>query len=132
MLIPALGYDWGPYSSFAVATLITGLIVGVIFSKAIWEESGLRGVTEVTILCTALMMLILAFGTSTQGDWTAYVKETFQNANPGKTLTSGEWLVEEVQALILMVTMEAALVFVLGFVALYLGSILRRPKKTRE
>ena len=38
VLIPAIGWDWGPTVVGTIGFLLSGLVVGVVFSRKIWEE----------------------------------------------------------------------------------------------
>jgi hypothetical protein len=130
-LIPAIGWDWGPVVVGIISWLLSGLIVGAIFSGKIWEEAGIKTITKIVVLGAALMILFYAASIPSQGDWTPLVKETFQNANPGETLTASQWFNVETTALIQEIAVDIFIWIVLGFVGLYIGSMLRKSRKSQ-
>jgi len=110
--------------------LLSGLIVGAIFSRKIWEEAGIKTIAKIVVLGAALLMLFYAAAIPAQGDWTPLVKETYQNANPGKTLTTSQWWSVEEYALTDTIALNVFIVVVASFIGLYIGSMLRKPKKS--
>ena len=130
VLIPAVGWDWGPTVVATICFLLSGLIVGVIFSKKIWEEAGIKTIAKIIVVGAVLLMLFYAIEVPTQGDWTPMVKENYQNANPGKTLTTSQWWSVEQAALGEVIALNLVIGIVLTFIGLYIGSMLRKPKKS--
>ena len=130
VLVPAIGWDWGPTVVGIICYLLSGLVVGVIFSRKIWEEAGIKTMAKIVVLGAVLLMLFLAVEIPTQGDWTPLVKENYQNANPGKTLTTSQWWSFEEYALTSTIALNVIIGVVLGFIGLYAGSMLRKPKKS--
>lgn len=131
-MIPAIGWDWGPTASSFVSVLIGGLIVGFIFSKKIWEESGIKTIAKIIVLGAVLAMLYYAAVIPAQGDWTPYVKETFNKANPETTLTTSQWFSVELTALSQEIAINVLFLAALGFIGLYAGSMLKRPQRTQK
>jgi ABC-type multidrug transport system permease subunit len=131
-MIPAIGWDWGSAVSLFVAVLVAGLIVGVIFSKKIWEEEGIKTIAKIIVLGAVLSMLYYAAAIPAQGDWTPYVKENFQNMHPGTTLTTSQWFSVELTALGQEIAINVFFLIVLSFIGLYVGSMLRNPRKSQE
>ena len=130
VLIPAIGWDWGPTIVGTVCYLLSGLIVGVVFSRKIWEEAGIKAIAKILVLGAILMILFYAAAIPTQGDWTPLVKENYQNANPGKTLTTSQWWSVEVSTLGEVIALNLFLGIVVSFIGLYIGSMLRKPRKS--
>jgi ABC-type multidrug transport system permease subunit len=129
-MIPAIGWDWGSMIVGMIGFLLSGLIVGAIFSKKIWEEAGTKTMAKIIILGAVLIMLYYAAAIPAQGEWTPAVKETFLKANPGTTLTNTQWLNVELFALGEEIALNMFIGIVLGFIGLYIGSMLRKPKKS--
>jgi hypothetical protein len=129
VIVSAIGWDWGPMVGGIVSYFLSGLIVGAIFSKKIWEEAGMRAIAKIVVLGATILMLFYAAAVPTQGDWTALVKETYLNANPGATLTTSQWWTVEVTALGEVIASNVFIGAVSSFVGLYVGSMLRKPKK---
>ena len=65
-------------------------------------------------------------------DWTAWVKETYQAANPAAELSAYEWLMVESTFLGLQVFLNVIIVLVIGFIGLYIGSMLKKPLKSQK
>ena len=129
-LITAIGWDWGPTVLGIISFLLSGLFVGVIFSKKIWEEDGMKTIAKIIVLGAVLLMLFYAVEVPATSDWTQLVKENYQNANPGKTLTTSQWWSVESAALGEVIALNLAIAIVLTFIGLCIGSMLRKPRKT--
>jgi hypothetical protein len=129
VLIPAIGLDWGNTAVGIIGNLLSGLIVGVIFSRKIWEEAGIKTIAKIVVLGAVLVILFLHIAIPTQGDWTPLVKEDYQKANPGKTLTTSQWWSVEIFTLDEVIAVNLLPWIVLIFIGLYIGSIIRKPKK---
>jgi hypothetical protein len=129
VLIPAIGWDWGPTVNAIISMLLSGLIVGAIFSKKIWEEARTKTIAKIIAVGAVLMMLFYAAAIPAQGDWTPAVKEAYQSANPGTTLSKTQWLAVELSALSEEIALNVFIGIVLGFIGLYIGSMLRKPAK---
>jgi asparagine N-glycosylation enzyme membrane subunit Stt3 len=130
VLIPAIGWDWGPTVVGTICFLLSGLVVGVIFSRKIWEESGIKTIAKIIVLGATLMILFYAAAIPSQGDWTPLVKENYQNANPGKTLTTSQWWSVEEATLAEVIALNVFIGVVASFIGLYIGSMLRKPRKS--
>jgi hypothetical protein len=130
VLIPAIGWDWGPTVVGMIGFLLSGLIVGAIFSKKIWEEAGTKTMAKIIILGAVLIMLYYAAALPAEGEWTPAVKETFLKANLGTTLTNTQWLNVESFALGEEIALNVFIGIVLSFIGLYIGSMLRKPRKS--
>ncbi|HVP15940.1 MAG TPA: hypothetical protein VMT42_01060 [candidate division Zixibacteria bacterium] len=130
VLVPAIGWDWGPTVVGIICYLLSGLVVGVIFSRKIWEEAGIKTMAKIIVLGAVLFMLFLAVEIPTPGDWTPLVKQNYQTANPGKTLTTSQWWSVEQAALGEVIALNLSLGIVLSFIGLYIGSMLRKSRKS--
>jgi len=127
VLIPALGSNWG-YVISAVSFLLTALIGGYIFASKIWEEARMETIARITVLAAALMIFyVISF--PSLADWSPTVKQAYQTAHPGTTLSTSEWLAVESLALAQAMLINVVMVLVLGFIGLYVGSMLRQPVK---
>lgn len=132
VFIPTLGWDLAGPVDLIVSMLLGGLIVGAIFSRKIWEEeAGVKTIAKIVILGSSLLILFYAASIPSQGDWTPSVKESYQSANPGKTLTTFQWFMVEDAALIEEIAINVFIGIVTSFIGLYAGSMLRKPKKTQ-
>jgi len=130
VLIPVIGWDSGGTVVGIISFLLSGLIVGAVFSRKIWEEAGIKNMAKIIVLGAVLLMLFSAATYPSAGDWTTLVKQDYQNANPGQTLTTSQWWSVEEYALTNTITLNVFIGIVASFVGLYLGSMLRKPKKS--
>jgi len=128
-LASALGLYWGQNVGVAISMLLSPLVVGYIFAGKIWEESRVVTIAKITVLAAALVMLFVMH-VPALADWNPMVREAYEEANPGKTLSTSEWVSWELIVLYGELFLNAVMVLVLGFVGLYVGSMLRRPVKS--
>lgn len=89
------------------STLLSALIVGYIFAGRIWEEDRMEAIAKITVLSAALPIFFVAMQYGTYiapWQYAAYFN--------------------------LWVFSNMVIVLVLGFIGLYVGSMLRRPAKS--
>ena len=128
VLVSALGFYWGQNVSVIVSILLGALIVGYIFAGKIWEAMR-EAITKIAVLAAVLNM-IFTMQLPALADWAPMVKETYQEMYPATELSTSEWVVWEMMALSLNMLLNAVLMLVLGFIGLYVGSMLRKPEKS--
>jgi len=126
VLISALGFFWGLNVGAIVSILLTALIVGYVFAGKIWE-SRMEAIAKITVLSAVLMAFFVTM-TLAATDWPAVVREAYE----GATHTAFEWHVIEQVALLAQIFLNVIIVIVLGFIGLYIGSMLKRPEKSKE
>jgi len=129
VLAPALDPDWGSYVISAVNVLLSALIGGYVFASKIWEEARTKTIAKITVLA-AVLMLFYVISFPALPHWGLAVKDAYEAANPGTTLSNSEWLTVESMALAQVMFIDIVMVLVLGFIGLYVGSMLRKPKKS--
>jgi len=129
-LIPALGSYWGINVSAIISVLLSALIVGYVFAAKIWEESRMEAIAKITVLAALLMAFSVVMEAAAMADWTTWVKEMYLEANPGASLSPFEWYVVEGTYLGSIAFLNVVIVLLLGFIGLYAGSMLRKPKKS--
>ena len=119
--------NWGYLVSMIVSLLLSALISGYIFAGKLWEARR-ESITKITALWAALVMLFAIIVPATWADWGPIAKEEYQAAYPGATLSTSEWLTWEMMYLDVFMFFIVVLALVLGFIGLYIGSMLRKPK----
>ena len=130
VLTTALGSGW-EYVITGVNFLLTTLIGGYIFGGKIWEEARMESIAKITVLAAALLIFyVISF--PSLADWAPSVKETYQTAHPGTTLSTSEWFAVESRTLALVMFIYVVMALVLGFIGLYIGSMLRKPVKSQK
>lgn len=127
--VAVLGAYWGMNIGFMVSVLLTGVVVGYIFARRIWEEARIEAIGKIAVLSAALIMFSVLMLAAALPDWGTWVKETYMTENPTATPSAFEWYGIEYTVLGLQVVINMVLVLVLGFIGLYIGSMLRKPKR---
>jgi hypothetical protein len=108
-----------------IGGLIISIVVGYLFAVQIREESRLRAIGSIILLATAGMM-IFAVGWSANPLASPAVKDMMQSVFSTGGWTDYDWFAYTA----LMIGLVIILFVVLGFVGLYVGSMLRKPKKS--
>jgi len=133
VLISALGIsgmnNWGYDVSLIVSFFLSALISGYIFAGKLWEARR-KAITKITVLWAALVMLLAIIVPATLADWGPKAKEEYLAANPGTTLSTSEWVTWEMMYLDVFMFLVVGMALVLGFIGLYVGSMLRKPVKS--
>ncbi len=130
MLIPTLGFYWGPTLGALVSVLISSLIAGYIFARKIFE-GGKESIARISVLFAVLMIFSIVINNAALGeDFTQWVHETYQEANPTASLSTFEWYVVGGLFIGSQMFMNAITLLPLSFVGLYVGSIFRKPVKS--
>jgi hypothetical protein len=121
--------NWGYMVSLIVSFFVSALISGYVFAGKIWEARR-ESITKITVLWAALVMLFAIIVPATWADWGPIAKEEYLAAHPGATLSTAEWLTWEMMTLDSFMFLIVVIALVLGFIGLYVGSILRKPSKS--
>jgi hypothetical protein len=130
VLISPLGSRWGLNVSSIVAGLVASLLAGYVFALRIQEESRIRSVAEITVLGGFVQAFAVMIVFPTNPYYAAWTKETLQSMFQTGSWTTMDWFAYEELALTEMLVLNVVLALVLGFVGLYAGSLLRKPKKS--
>lgn len=130
VLVSPLGSFMGMNTAGIVSILIAGLIAGFLFAVNIQEESRMKAVGKIAVLVAFAESFGVLIGFPTNSYYGAWVKEGLQSAYQTGSWTTTDWFVYEGLNTFLNVALNVALVLVLGFIGLYVGSMLRKPKKT--
>jgi len=114
----------GGWVASAIAVLLVSIIVGYLFAVKIKEESTLRAIGSIVLLATVAFMIFLV-GWSANPLASPAMKDSLQS-----TFSTGAWTDYDWYAYTaFMMGLDLVIFAVLGFVGLYLGSMLK-PKKT--
>ena len=111
--------------STIISYLIVSLIVGYLFASKIQEESRIRAVLGITVLTSLLAIFFFSI-------WIAspFGSPWFKDSLSSNLNTSG-WTDYQWSAYTaLLVSLDVLISFVLSFIGLYAGSMLKKPKKT--
>ncbi len=111
--------------AYGIAFLVASLIVGYVFALKIQDESRIRAIGSIVVLSSFMLMLFL-FAWIANPIASPWVKDSLENLFNTSGWTNYDWSAY----LALAVTLEVVLALVLSFIGLYVGSMLRKPKKT--
>jgi len=129
-LYSPLGFLMGTNVSATVSLLIAALITGYIFAEKIWEARR-EALTRITVLTAALVMMMVMFLASLPA-WAPSVEEEFADMLGATPTSTSEWLGIEIMAMFSQAFMNVVGVLALGFIGLYIGSMLRKPVKSQK
>lgn len=129
VFVSALGLKPGYDVSLIVSFFLSALISGYIFAGKLWEARR-ESITKIAVLWAALNMLIGLIVPASLAHWGLSVEEEYLAANPGTTLSTSEWVTVEMMYQDLTMFLTVVVALVLGFIGLYVGSMLRKPKKS--
>jgi hypothetical protein len=120
---------WGLNVAFFVSVLVSASIVGYVFAGKIQEESRMVSIGKVVVLFAFVIMLII-LGSGLAGHSGALSDENLQNMYDTSSWTNMDWVAYETVMGALLASVNVLVVLALGFVGVYAGSMLRKPKKT--
>ena len=112
--------------------LVAGLVAGCVFAGKIQEESKMRAIGKIAVLFGAGMLFATMIALSANGYYSAWVKENLQSTFSTGAWTTTDWYVYEQLTLAGQVALNVLLALVLGFIGLYAGSMLRKPKESQK
>ena len=108
-----------------LSTLVASLIVGYVFALKIQEESRRGAIGSIVVLFTVVSMLATMVFIANPLASPA-VKESMDTMFSTSGWTNYDWF----DAMFVLVALNVVVALVFGFIGLYAGSMLRKPKKT--
>ena len=111
--------------SFIISVLAVSLVVGYVFALKIQDESRIKAVLSITVLSSFLGIFFFAIWIANPLG-SAWFKDTLNSLFNTSGWTDYEWSAYSALA----VSLDIMILFVLGFIGLYAGSMFRKPKKT--
>jgi hypothetical protein len=116
---------WGQWADSVISIFLSALIVGLIFASKIWEEARLGAILRIVVIGGVLLIFYTTIR-FTSSDFISWVKE----ANPNPTYTAADWYHFDGEVLVYNLFLNVVFWLVVSFVGLYIGSLLRKPKKS--
>jgi len=116
---------WGQLADGLISFLLSTLIVGVVFAGKIWEETRIKAILKIVVLY-AILEIIGFWITTSASDYIAAIRES--SSHP--TYTATQWLYFDATMAGGTLFWDMILLLVAGFIGLYIGSLLRKPKKS--
>jgi hypothetical protein len=129
-LVPVTSSDYGAMAAVIVSILVSGLVVGYVFAGKIQEESRMASIGKVVVLFTAVFGLLITIVYSAIYHYGALVDESLSSMYNTSSWTNTNWFAYEIMMLVVSVALFVVFALVFGFIGLYVGSMLRKPKKT--
>ena len=127
VFVPALGLNSGYYTSGFVCSLVVALVAGVVFAGKI-QESRKEAIAKITVVWGVFNYLVVV-GALFSPTHTTYAMQSY-NGQYGSTLSAYQWTLW-MGMYADMLSFELVAIFVAtAIVGLYIGSMLRKPKKT--
>jgi flagellar biosynthesis protein FliQ len=115
----------GQWADGLISILLSALIVGIVFAGKIWEETRIKAILRILVLVAVLFIFGLWISVSSS-DWISAIRE----ANPHPTYTASNWYYFDSSVAVGTVFLNVVFVLVSSFIGLYIGSMLRKPKKS--
>jgi len=130
VFVSALGLKLGQDIGAFVSLFLSALIGGYIFAGKIWEARR-EALTKITVLWAAFIGVIAMMIPAGVAHWGLMAEEEFQLMYPGAAEPStAEWVSYEMMYNGSFSFLIVGSALVLGFIGLYVGSMLRRPVKS--
>jgi len=117
--------------SAIISILVAGFLTGNIFALEIQEESRIKSAGKIAVLGGFIELFALLISFPGNAYYGAYTKDTLTSMfSNTASWTNADWFVHESTLTFLYVSLNVVLVIALGFISIYAGSMLRKPKKT--
>jgi hypothetical protein len=129
-LIPSMDSYLGQNIAGLISMLVAGLLVGYLFAIKIQEESKIRAVGKIAVVFAFVDLFVVLIGFSGNSYYGAWTKETLQGMFSTGAWKTMDWFVYSQLVTFFNLALNAVLALVLGFIGLYAGSMLRKPKKS--
>jgi hypothetical protein len=122
--------SWGIDVANIISILVASLIVGYVFAVKIQEESRMGAIGRIVILGTVVMMFAMMTSLAVNPYMGTAMDEGLKSMFSTSGWTAMDWVGYSHLVLIMGVALTCIFTLVFGFIGLYAGSMLRKPKKT--
>lgn len=129
VFVPVNSY-WASDIAGIPSILVASLIAGYVFALQIQEESRMKAVGKIVALLALVQSLGAMVAFSGNSYYGAFIKETLQSMYSTGAWTTVDWFAYVQLAMVMNVAFNVVLMVVFGFIGLYAGSMLKKPKKT--
>jgi hypothetical protein len=117
--------SWGQWADSGISIFLSALVVGLVFSGKIWEEARIRAILRIVVVGAVLFIFYMTIR-FTSSDFISWVRE----ANPHPEYTAANWYYLDGMVLAYNLFFNVVLLLVVSFIGLYLGSMLRKQKRS--
>jgi hypothetical protein len=129
VLISTLGLHSGPPIGSSISVFLGALIIGYIFSGRT-SNGRKEEIAKISVFFTVLMIFSIILNNAVLGeDFTNWVHESYQEANPAASLATFEWFLVGGLFIGSQMFMNTIVLFLFSFIGLFAGSMLRKTKK---
>jgi general stress protein CsbA len=123
--VPLKSNTTSEWLSIIISILVVSLVVGYVFALNIRQESRVKAVLGITVLTSLLAIFFFAIWIASPFE-SPWFKDSLSSAINTSGWTDYQWSAYTA----LLVSLDVLVIFVLSFIGLYAGSMLRKPKKT--
>ncbi len=121
---------WGVDVANILSILVASLIVGYVFAAKIQEGSRMGAIGRIVVLFSVVIMFAFLASVAVNPYMGAMMEEGLESMFSTSGWTTTDWLGYSQLVLVMMTAFNAVFALVFGFIGLYVGSRLRKPKKS--
>jgi hypothetical protein len=121
---------WGVDVANILSILVASLIVGYVFAAKIQEESRMGAIGRIVVLFAVVIMFTFMGSVAANPYMGAMMEEGLESMFSTSGWTTTDWLGYSQLVLVMMAAFNVVFALVFGFIGLYVGSMLRKPKKS--
>jgi hypothetical protein len=121
---------WGLDVANILAILVASLIVGYVFAAKIQEGSRMGAIGRIVVLFSVVIMFAFMASMAVNPYMAAMMEEGLESMFSTSGWTTTDWLGYSQLVLVMMAALNVVFALVFGFIGLYVGSRLRKPKKS--
>jgi len=123
----------GAYNAFelsAFVSLFAGpIIAGYLYAQKIREENRTRTIANIDVIFAVLAMFMVLIEDAVV-EWAPYYRAEYPKVNSTATPTAFDWYNIQLSVLSQEVFLAVVLTLAFTFIGLYIGSVLKKPKRT--
>jgi len=128
VMIP-VNSSWGVDVATIVSILASSLIIGCVFAGKI-QEGSRRGAVSIIVVLFALVLTFFTMALFANPYTGVSMQEVLESMFQTTGWTTMDWVAYSQLVFIMIVALNIVFALVFGFIGLYAGSMLRKPKKT--
>ena len=122
--------SWGIDVANIFSILVASLIVGYVFALKIQEESRMGAIGRIAVISAVVMMFATLTSLAVNPYMGTYMTEGLESMYSTSGWAAVDWLGYSHIVLMMIVAVNCVFALLFGFIGLYAGSMLRKPKKT--
>ncbi len=121
--------SWGVDVATIVSILLSSLIIGYIFAAKIQEESRRGAISRIVVLF-ALLLTFYTMALYANPYMEVSMQEVLENMFQTTEWTTMDWVAYSQLVMVMIVALNVVFALVFGFIGLYAGSMLRKPRES--